>query len=81
MNINLTPELESYIQSQIESGTYSNVGEVIQEALRLKIQQDEILRPKIVALREAIVAGENSGVSALFDIQEIIHEARTEVGM
>lgn len=79
MNVSLSPVFESYIQAQLESGIYNNASEVIREALRLKMQQDELYQLKIGALREAIIAGENSGVASPFDIHEIIEEARQDV--
>ena len=35
MNISLTPELEAFIQAQLESGLYHSQSEVIREGLRL----------------------------------------------
>ena len=38
MNVSLTPELEKYISSQVQSGLYGSNSEVIREALRNQIQ-------------------------------------------
>jgi antitoxin ParD1/3/4 len=81
MNVNLSPTFDSYIRKQLESGIYNNASEVIREALRLKMQQDEIYNTKINALREAIIRGEQSGESSSFDIQDIIGEAKQDVGL
>ncbi len=81
MNVNLSPTFDSYIRKQLESGIYNNASEVIREALRLKMQQDEIYNTKIDALRAAIIQGENSGESSSFDIQEIIGEAKRDAGL
>ncbi|MEN2383759.1 MAG: type II toxin-antitoxin system ParD family antitoxin [Gloeotrichia echinulata IR180] len=35
MNLSLTPELEQFIQSQIESGKYATAAEVILDALKV----------------------------------------------
>ena len=35
MNISLTPELEKFVQMQVESGLYHSQSEVIREGLRL----------------------------------------------
>ncbi|MEH2424865.1 MAG: type II toxin-antitoxin system ParD family antitoxin [Nostoc sp.] len=35
MNVSLTPELERFIQSQVESGKYSSSEEVILAAIKL----------------------------------------------
>jgi len=81
MNVNLSPTFDSYIRKQLESGIYNNASEVIREALRLKMQQDEIYNTKIDALRAAIIKGEESGKSSPFDIQEIIGEAKQDASL
>ena len=78
MNVNLSQKFESYIQQQLDEGTYNNASEVIREALRLKMQQDEIYQTKLNALRTAIIQGEESGAATPFDMQEIIQEAKAE---
>ena len=78
MNVNLSSKFESYIQRQLDEGTYNNASEVIREALRLKMQQDEIYQTKLETLRAAIIQGEQSGEATPFDIQDIIREAKME---
>lgn len=78
MNISLSQTFEAYIQTQLDSGTYNNASEVVREALRLKMQQDELYQVKVQALRAAIIEGEESGDYTPFDIHEIIEEARNE---
>lgn len=41
MNVSLTPELEKYIQSKVESGRYTSASEVVREALRLLEQKEQ----------------------------------------
>ena len=81
MNVNLSPTFEKYIQQQLDAGTYNNASEVIREALRLKMQQDNLYQAKVDAFRAAIVQGENSGEATLFDMQEVIEEAKQEAGL
>ena len=81
MNVNLSPTFDTYIRKQLESGIYNNASEVIREALRLKMQQDEIYNTKLDALRAAIIKGEQSGVSSSFDIQDIIGESKQDAGL
>jgi len=81
MNISLSTVFESYIQKQLDDGIYNNASEVIREALRLKMQQGEIYQTKLEALRAAIIAGEESGEAASFDMQEIIREAKKDAGL
>ena len=35
MNVSLTPELEQFVQTKVESGRYNSASEVVREALRL----------------------------------------------
>lgn len=81
MNVSLSTKFEQYIQKQLEVGTYSNASEVIREALRLKMQQDEIYETKLAALRAAIVQGEESGESTPFDIHAILQEVNKDNGL
>jgi len=81
MNVNLSPTFETYIRKQLESGIYNNASEVIREALRLKMQQDEIYKTKLGALRAAIMKGEQSGESSSIDMQDIIGEAKPDSGL
>ena len=76
MNVNLSPVFEQYIRNQLDDGKYNNASEIIREALRMKMQQDEIYNAKIEALRSAIVVGENSGEVAVYNMDEIINEAK-----
>jgi antitoxin ParD1/3/4 len=41
MNVSLTPELEKYVQSKVESGRYTSASEVVREALRLLEQKEQ----------------------------------------
>ena len=81
MNVNLSPTFDAYIRKQLESGIYNSASEVTREALRLKMQQDEIYNTKLDALRAAIMKGEQSGESSSFDIQDIIGEAKQDAGL
>lgn len=80
MNISLSQTFEAYIQTQLDSGTYNNASEVVREALRLKMQQDELYQVKLQALRAAIIEGEESGDYIPFDIHEILEEVEKESG-
>jgi antitoxin ParD1/3/4 len=42
MNVSLTPELEKFVESKVESGLYNNASEVVRESLRLLKEHDEI---------------------------------------
>ena len=40
MNVSLTPELEEFVSTKVESGRYSSASEVVREALRLLEEHD-----------------------------------------
>ncbi len=81
MNVSLSSTFEVYIQKQLDEGTYNNASEVIREALRLKMQQDEIYQTRLESLRTAIIQGEESGDATAFDMQDIIQEAKKDAGL
>lgn len=56
-SITLGNHFEEIIQKSINSGRYASASEVVRAGLRL-VEKEE---SKVVALREAIEAGENSG--------------------
>lgn len=60
MNISLTPELERYIAQKVESGTYQTASEVVREALRLLIEQDQLQQMKLQELRREVQKGIDS---------------------
>lgn len=42
MNVSLTPELEKYVNRQVENGFYHSSSEVIRAALRLMVKSENI---------------------------------------
>jgi len=55
MHINLSPEIESYIQNKVNSGFYANASEVVRAAIRRLRDEDE----KLETLRAAIQIGDD----------------------
>ena len=62
-NVNLTPELDEFVLTKIESGRYENASEVIRAALRSLERDEKEYEAKLSALRAAIKQGEASGVA------------------
>jgi antitoxin ParD1/3/4 len=81
MNVSLSPAFEAYIQKQLDEGTYNNASEIIREALRLKMQQDEIYQTRLESLRAAIIQGEESGDATPFNMQDIVQDAKKDAGL
>lgn len=57
MHVSLTEALDAYVRERVESGLYNNASEVVREALRLKMQQDQADKAKLDALRRDIDVG------------------------
>jgi antitoxin ParD1/3/4 len=57
MNVSLSPELESLINSKVESGMYNSASEVVRAGLRLIQERDELHQKKLAALRSDIQVG------------------------
>jgi antitoxin ParD1/3/4 len=72
-NINLTPEMDRYVATRIESGQYANASEVLRAGLRELERSERENRIKLEALRAAVLAGEESGV-AEGDVMGEVHE-------
>ena len=68
-SITLGSHFDSFIARQVESGRYGSASETVRAGLRL-LEEQEI---KIVALRNALVEGEESGIVP-YDLQYIIQD-------
>lgn len=55
MNISLTPEIEQFIQSQVERGKYASADEVILAALMAFEERERIYKGRFEELRREIM--------------------------
>ncbi len=62
-NINLTPEMDRFVDAKIQSGQYANASEVLRAGLRALDEDDKENQARLEALRTAIQAGIDSGVA------------------
>lgn len=62
-NINLTPQMDSYVDAKISSGEYANASEVLRAGLRALELAEREDQARLEALRSALVAGEKSGIA------------------
>ena len=53
-NVNLTDHFDRFVESEVESGRYSNASEVVREALRLMERRKQEDRAKLKWLRGAV---------------------------
>ena len=75
MNVSLTPELEQYIRTKVDSGRYLSASEVVREALRLFEQKEK----RLEVLRVEIQKGLDSGRSEPLNIEVIKTKARNRL--
>ncbi|BAZ48945.1 CopG/Arc/MetJ family transcriptional regulator [Nostoc sp. NIES-4103] len=78
MNVSLTPELEKWVQSKVESRMYTSASEVIREGLRLLKEQDNLKEIRLAELRQEIQLGIDRGESTLLNMDEIIAKAKQQ---
>lgn len=76
-SFNLGDHFEQFISTQIKSGRYGNASEVVRASLRAMEQEEQ----KLEALRQALIDGENSGVSTSLDMLAIIEKAKHKAGL
>ncbi len=67
-NVYLTPELEGFARSCVESGRYNNVSEVMRSALRLLQDQEERRRAFTRSLEEAMEEARQEGTYTLDEV-------------
>jgi antitoxin ParD1/3/4 len=60
-NINLTPQLDSFVDDKIRKGQYANASEVVRAGLRALEKDEQEDAARLKALRSALIAGEESG--------------------
>lgn len=70
-SITVTDQQDAWIKSQIAAGDYGNESEVLRDLIREK----QTKHAEIEALREAIIAGERSGMSTRTP-QQIVDAAK-----
>jgi antitoxin ParD1/3/4 len=88
MNVSLTPELENFVQSEVDSGLYQTASEVVRAGLRRLKEDHDVRQPKPPATLKELEAqliqsverldhGEGvDGKASLRRIRKRIKEAR-----
>jgi antitoxin ParD1/3/4 len=54
MNVSLTPELEKFVSTKVESGRYNSASEVVREALRLLEEHDSVRANQLAQFNEEL---------------------------
>ena len=73
-SITLGNHFENFVQSRISVGRYKNVSEVIRAGLRLLEEEEN----KVVALKQAIQEGIESGIEEDFDPEQFLQKLKAE---
>ena len=73
-SFSLDEHYSAFIESEVAAGRYRSASDVVRSALRLLEDRETQLR----ALREALAAGERSGVSTQFDFDAFLDRKRAE---
>ena len=79
MNVSLTPELEQFVQSKVESGLYYSASEVIREGLRMLQEREMLKQIQIEELRKEIQKGiEQADRGELVDGEAVFEKIRAK---
>ena len=79
MNISLTPELEQFVQSKVDSGMYYSASEVIREGLRMLQEKEMLKQIQIEELRREIQKGiEQADRGELVNGEEVFENIRAK---
>ncbi len=71
-SFSLNEHYSAFIEDEVASGRYRSASDVVRTALRLLEDRETRLR----ALRQALIAGEESGESTPFDFDQFISGRR-----
>jgi len=88
MHISLTPELEQFIDNQLESGKYASADEVILAGLRLLEEQERIYKGRFAELQREIRLGMEAaeqgevidGETVFRELQQKLQQRRAQAG-
>ena len=73
-SFSLDEHYNAFINDEVASGRYRSASDVVRTALRLLEDRETRLR----VLRQALIAGEHSGESTPFDVDEFVARKRKE---
>jgi len=73
----LGEHFDAFVAAQVEAGRYKNATDVIRSGLRLLEERET----KLLALRLAMIEGEESGVAGPLDMEKIKRQAREDAGL
>ena len=80
MNVSLTPRLEAYAKEKVSSGLYNNTSELMREALRIMIREEqsyEQLKSSVARGFQQIEAGECTSVESEEEFLDLARSRRS----
>lgn len=72
-SFSLDQHFSAFIEDEVASGRYRSASDVVRAALRLLEERET----RLDALRQALIAGENSGTSTPFDFDKFVSRKRS----
>ncbi len=80
MNVNLTPELESFVRDRVQSGKYNSQSEVVREGLRLLMDREDTKAASIAYLKGALEEGlADLAEGRVYDGARVFNELKAEL--
>lgn len=80
VNVSITPELDAFLQSRVESGRYQTTSEVVREALRLLERQERERDEAFQQLKAKLERGAaQAEAGELIDGDEVFEEMRAMI--
>jgi len=73
-SITLGNHFEDFVQNRISAGRYKNASEVIRAGLRLLEEEED----KVVALKQAIQDGIDSGIAEDFEPEKFLRDLKAQ---
>lgn len=75
-SMSLGDHFAAFIDTQVQTGRYGSASDVVRAGLRLLEEHEN----KVKALRDALIAGEQSGEPQPFDFEDFKARKRAEFG-
>jgi antitoxin ParD1/3/4 len=79
-NVNLTKQLDEFVEQKVATGEFQNASEVVRAGLRLLSERDEDRAAKIEALKSAIQVGLDDLDRGDFEVVDDIEAWANELG-
>ena len=74
MNISLPAPMRAFVEAQVETGSYASASDYVRDLIR----KDREYRGKREALLQALIEGEESGISEAQDLEDFLAEMRAK---